>query len=101
MRNVTILCLLCATLTLRILSALSYVHFHRNRVSNQQKKTQEPASIWKLDKKLQQQAIHSAGQIPSSGQIPRQHVRTERPNEDETKEWRPFLKLGNHLEFLC
>lgn len=95
MRNVTILCLLCATLTLRILSALSYVHFHRNRVSNRQKKTPEPASIWKLDKKLHQQAIHSAGQIP------RQHVRTERPNEDETKEWRPFLKLGNHLEFLC
>lgn len=101
MRNVTVLCLLCGTLTLGILSALLYVHFHRDHVSNWQKKTQAPASIWKLDKKLQQQAIHSAAQIPRSRQIRGQHVRTERPNEDPTKQWRPFFKLGNSFEFLC
>ncbi|XP_036212136.1 inactive polypeptide N-acetylgalactosaminyltransferase-like protein 5 [Myotis myotis] len=99
MRNVTVLCLLCGTLTLGILSALLYVHFHRDHVSNWQKKTQAPASIWKLDKKLQQQAIHSAGQIPRSRQIPGQYVRTERPNKDQTKEWHPFFKLDENFNY--
>lgn len=91
MRNVTILCLLYGTLTLGIVSVLLYVRFHRDHESSWQKKPQEPATIWKLDKKLQQQAIRGSGQIP----------RAERPNKDEAKKPKPFLALGNYFEFLC
>lgn len=93
MRNVIIQCLLYGSLTFGIWTALLFIYFYHNHVSNWQKKNQETTSTWSLDRKLQQQITHG------SGKILRPHVRVQRTNRDETKEQRPFLKLGKYFDF--
>ncbi|XP_008686820.1 inactive polypeptide N-acetylgalactosaminyltransferase-like protein 5 [Ursus maritimus] len=87
MRGVTIQCLFYGSLISGIWTALLCFYIHHNHVSNLEKKSQGPALIWSLGKKLQQQITHDPKQIP------RPRVRFETPDEDETTEYKTFLKL--------
>nr|XP_025718008.1 inactive polypeptide N-acetylgalactosaminyltransferase-like protein 5 isoform X5 [Callorhinus ursinus] len=93
MRGVIIQCLFYGSLTFGIWTALSYIYIHHNHVSNLEKKTQGPALIWSLGKKLQQQITHDHKLIQRS------RVRFERPDKDETAEHQTFLKLGKDSNY--
>lgn len=94
MRGVTIQCLFYGSLISGIWTALLCFYIHHNHVSNLEKKSQGPALIWSLGKKLQQQITHNPKQIP------RPRVRFETPDEDETTEYKTFLKLRKYVDFL-
>ncbi|XP_077617339.1 inactive polypeptide N-acetylgalactosaminyltransferase-like protein 5 isoform X2 [Crocuta crocuta] len=93
MRSIIIQSLLYGSLTFGIWIALLYGFIHHNHVSNLEKKTQEPALIWSLEKKLHRQVTHD------SEQMPRPYVRFVRPDEDETKEQKPVLKFSKDFNY--
>ncbi|XP_008521812.2 inactive polypeptide N-acetylgalactosaminyltransferase-like protein 5 [Equus przewalskii] len=93
MRNVIIQCLFYASLTFGIRTALLSIYFHRNHVSNQQRKVQKPPSVWSLEKKLHREINHGPQQMP------RPPVRVELPEREEIEEERPFLKLDKNVNY--
>ncbi|KAF6085864.1 polypeptide N-acetylgalactosaminyltransferase like 5 [Phyllostomus discolor] len=94
MRNAIVQFLLCGSLTFGIWMLLLCVYFHHDHVGDGQAESQEPASIWSLEKKSQPPISHGPGQTPGHP------VQAERPNEDETKERRPFLKSSKDVKFM-
>uniref|UniRef100_A0A8C8WI75 Uncharacterized protein n=1 Tax=Panthera leo TaxID=9689 RepID=A0A8C8WI75_PANLE len=88
MRGILIQTLLYGSLTFGIWTALLYVFINHNHVSNLDKRTQEPASIWSLEQKFHRQVTHG------SEEIPRPYVRFESPDEEETKPQKSFFKLS-------
>ena len=58
-----------------------------------EKKTQGPALIWSLGKKLQQQSTWDPKKIP------RPRVRFETPDEYEAAEYKTFSRSGKYLIF--
>ena len=94
MRGITVQCLFYASLIFGIWTTLSYIYIYHNHVSNLETKTQEAELIWSLGKKLQQQITHGPQQIP------RLHMRFEKPDEDETA-GKLFFKLGKYFLFFC
>ncbi|XP_058579726.1 inactive polypeptide N-acetylgalactosaminyltransferase-like protein 5 [Neofelis nebulosa] len=93
MRGILIQTLLYGTLTFGIWTALLYVFINHNHVSNLDKKTQEPASIWSLEQKFHRQVTHG------SEEIPRPYVRFESPDEEETKPQKSFFKLSKNFNY--
>ncbi|XP_072633009.1 inactive polypeptide N-acetylgalactosaminyltransferase-like protein 5 isoform X2 [Canis lupus baileyi] len=92
MRGITVQCLFYASLIFGIWTTLSYIYIYHNHVSNLETKTQEAELIWSLGKKLQQQITHGPQQIP------RLHMRFEKPDEDETA-GKLFFKLGKDFNY--
>ncbi|XP_045693800.1 inactive polypeptide N-acetylgalactosaminyltransferase-like protein 5 [Phyllostomus hastatus] len=90
MRNVIVQFLLCGSLTFGIWTLLLCVYFYHDHVGGGQAESQELASIWSLEKKLQPPITHGPGHP----------VQAERPNEDETKERRPFLNSSKDVQFM-
>ncbi|XP_043445911.1 inactive polypeptide N-acetylgalactosaminyltransferase-like protein 5 isoform X2 [Prionailurus bengalensis] len=93
MRGILIQTLLYGSLTFGIWTALLYVFINHNHVSNLEKKTQEPASIWSLEKKFHRQDTHG------SEEIPRPYVRFESPDEEETKPQKSFFKWSKDFNY--
>uniref|UniRef100_A0A673U3R4 Polypeptide N-acetylgalactosaminyltransferase n=1 Tax=Suricata suricatta TaxID=37032 RepID=A0A673U3R4_SURSU len=93
MRGIIIPSLLYVFLIFGIWTPLLYILIYHNHVNNFEKKTQEPASIWSLERNLPRQVIHDSEQIPGP------YVRYERPDEDETKEEKSFLKMSKDFNY--
>ncbi|XP_045352205.1 inactive polypeptide N-acetylgalactosaminyltransferase-like protein 5 isoform X1 [Leopardus geoffroyi] len=93
MRGILIQTLLYGSLTFGIWTALLYVFINHNHVSSLDKKTQEPASIWSLEKKFHRQVTHG------SEEIPRPYVRFESPDEEETKPQKSFFKWSKDFNY--
>ncbi|XP_046953638.1 inactive polypeptide N-acetylgalactosaminyltransferase-like protein 5 [Lynx rufus] len=93
MRGILIQTLLYGSLTFGIWTALLCVFINHNHVSNLEKKTQEPASIWSLEKKFHRQVTHG------SEEIPRPYVRFESPDEEETKPQKSFFKWSKDFNY--
>ncbi|XP_078293465.1 inactive polypeptide N-acetylgalactosaminyltransferase-like protein 5 isoform X3 [Panthera onca] len=93
MRGILIQTLLYGSLTFGIWTALLYVFINHNHVSNLDKRTQEPASIWSLEQKFHRQVTHG------SEEIPRPYVRFESPDEEETKPQKSFFKLSKDFNY--
>ncbi|XP_028381843.1 inactive polypeptide N-acetylgalactosaminyltransferase-like protein 5 [Phyllostomus discolor] len=89
MRNAIVQFLLCGSLTFGIWMLLLCVYFHHDHVGDGQAESQEPASIWSLEKKSQPPISHGPGQTPGHP------VQAERPNEDETKDL-----VGKDVKFM-
>ncbi|XP_036885427.1 inactive polypeptide N-acetylgalactosaminyltransferase-like protein 5 [Sturnira hondurensis] len=94
MRNVIVQFLLCGSLIFGTWTALLCVYFYHDQESHGQVESQEPTSVWSLEKRLQPPIIHGPGQTPGYP------VPEERPSENETKEWNPFLKSGKHVKLM-
>uniref|UniRef100_A0A8C9JVL7 Polypeptide N-acetylgalactosaminyltransferase like 5 n=1 Tax=Panthera tigris altaica TaxID=74533 RepID=A0A8C9JVL7_PANTA len=93
MRGILIQTLLYGSLTFGIWTALLYIFINHNHVSNLDKRTQEPASIWSLEQKFHRQVTHG------SEEIPRPYVRFESPDEEETKPQKSFFKLSKDFNY--
>ncbi|XP_019280377.2 inactive polypeptide N-acetylgalactosaminyltransferase-like protein 5 isoform X1 [Panthera pardus] len=93
MRGILIQTLLYGSLTFGIWTALLYVFINHNHVSNLDKRTQEPASVWSLEQKFHRQVTHG------SEEIPRPYVRFESPDEEETKPQKSFFKLSKDFNY--
>ncbi|XP_049499064.1 inactive polypeptide N-acetylgalactosaminyltransferase-like protein 5 isoform X1 [Panthera uncia] len=93
MRGILIQTLLYGSLTFGIWTTLLYVFINHNHVSNLDKRTQEPASIWSLEQKFHRQVTHG------SEEIPRPYVRFESPDEEETKPQKSFFKLSKDFNY--
>ncbi|XP_032955041.1 inactive polypeptide N-acetylgalactosaminyltransferase-like protein 5 isoform X2 [Rhinolophus ferrumequinum] len=93
MRNVVIRCFFCGSLTFGICAALLFLCFHYYHVSKWQEQTREGTSVLFLDEKLQQPISRGSWETPTP------HASVQRPNEDETKEQRPLLKLNKDFNY--
>ncbi|XP_049717929.1 inactive polypeptide N-acetylgalactosaminyltransferase-like protein 5 [Elephas maximus indicus] len=76
MTNVIIQYLFYGTIIFGIWTALLFICFRNNYGNDQQKKIQEPESIWSLETNVHQQDNNG------SEQIPKPHVRAERTSKD-------------------